>query len=127
MHQRDFDALFRGNPFDEFVERRCRELAKAKFVGAGWKVVAKPNDGDPVRLMLRCGTRIVTFKISESSEFFDVAGSGLGRRFTANPAHLQGDDPVLIAAEATERSYGSEHLAADFMTEAASGTTGRSF
>jgi hypothetical protein len=100
---------------------RLAQLAPAQ-PGPLVRVIAKPNVEAVERLMLRCETKIVTLQIGPESEYVIASGCGLGRRFTANPAHLQGDDPVLMAADAGASSYGTEYRAVDFLADAVTGT-----
>jgi len=100
---------------------RCAGLAPS-LQGPRVTVIAKPDADAVERLMLRCETKIVTLRIAPASEYVLAAGCGLGRRFTANPAHLQSDDPVLMAADDGTPSYGTEYHAVDFLADAAAGT-----
>jgi hypothetical protein len=82
------------------------------------RCTARPTDEAPERLQLRAGESIVTFRIAPDSEFFAVSGCGLGRRFSANPAHLQSDDVVLLSAdESGPHPYGTEFSALDFLED----------
>jgi hypothetical protein len=82
------------------------------------RCAARPSDETPERLQLRAGESIVTVRIAPSSEFFAVSGCGLGKRFSANPAHLQSDDVILLSAdESGARPYGTEFSALDFLED----------
>ncbi|HLJ83956.1 MAG TPA: hypothetical protein VKT51_07300 [Candidatus Eremiobacteraceae bacterium] len=79
---------------------------------------ARPTDEAPERLQLRAGESIVTMRIAPGSEFFAVSGCGLGKRFSANPAHLQSDDVVLLSADENgTHPYGTEFGALDFLED----------
>jgi hypothetical protein len=85
---------------------------------AGIKYVVKPHPERPERVMLVRSERVVTIRISPDADSFSVGGSGLGKRFSANPAHLQSDDVVLLVAdEATATPFGTEFTAVDFLED----------
>ena len=78
----------------------------------------RPTDEAPERLQLRAGESIVTLRIAPDSDFFAVSGCGLGKRFSANPAHLQSDDVVLLSADENgSHPYGTEFGALDFLDD----------
>jgi hypothetical protein len=80
--------------------------------------IARPSDETPTRIQLRAGETILTFRIAPESEFFAVGGSSLGKRFSANPAHLQSDDVVLLSADENgPNPYGTEFGALDFLED----------
>jgi hypothetical protein len=82
------------------------------------RCVTKPLGEQPERLLLVSGTRVVTIRIAPDADTFLVSGSGLGKRFSANPAHMQSDDIVLLGAdEKSETPFGSEFTALDFLNE----------
>jgi hypothetical protein len=82
------------------------------------RYVAKPSTEQPERLMLVFGERVVTIRIAPDTDTYHVGGSGLGKRFSANPAHLQSDDIVLLTAdEASNAPFGSEFTALDFLED----------
>ncbi len=86
---------------------------------------ASPSVDAPVRLQLRHGEAIVTIRIAPDSEYFLVSGSGIGKRFSANPAHLQSDDVVLLSAdESGSDPFGTEFTAADFIEDLISRSQG---
>ena len=80
--------------------------------------VAKPSADEPDRLMVVSGGRIVTIRIAPDTDVYHVSGSRLGKRFSANPAHLQSDDIVLLVADENGSSaYGTELTALDFLED----------
>jgi hypothetical protein len=80
--------------------------------------VAKPSADRPERLMIVFGGRIVTIRIAPDTDVYHVSGSNLGKRFSANPAHLQSDDIVLLVAdEGSSTPYGTELTALDFLED----------
>jgi hypothetical protein len=82
------------------------------------RCTARPSEQTPERLQLRAGETIVTIRIGSDSEFFAVSGCGLGKRFSANPAHLQSDDVVLLTADENGATpYGTEFNALDFLED----------
>lgn len=87
---------------------------------AGVSATVRPSIDAPERIQLRCRERIVTIRIAPGSEYFIVGGSGLGKRFSANPAHMQSDDVVLLYAdEAASVQYGTEITALDILKDLA--------
>jgi hypothetical protein len=98
---------------DRIVERISSEARFAKI-----RIAVKPNADRPERIMLVRDERVVTIRIAAESDHFRVAGSGIGKRFSANPAHLQGDDVVLLVADEAGRSaFGTEISASDFLED----------
>jgi hypothetical protein len=82
------------------------------------RYVAKPSAERPERLMLVCGGRVVTLRIAPDTDTYHASGSRLGKRFSANPAHLQSDDIVLLVAdEASVTPFGAEFTALDFLED----------
>jgi hypothetical protein len=82
------------------------------------RCVVKPQDDRPERIMLVHGARVVNIRIAADTDHFRVAGSGIGKRFSANPAHLQGDDVVLLVADENgSMPFGSEISAGDFLED----------
>jgi hypothetical protein len=82
------------------------------------RCVVKPQHDRPERIMLVRGERVVNIRIAADSDHFRVAGSGIGKRFSANPAHLQGDDVVLLVAdEGGSTPFGTEISAKDLLEE----------
>ena len=80
--------------------------------------VAKPSADEPERLLVVFGERIVTFRIAPDTDLYHVSGSKLGKRFSANPAHLQSDDIVLLVADqGSPSAYGTELTALDFLED----------
>jgi hypothetical protein len=68
--------------------------------------------------MLVFGSRVVTIRIAPDTDTYHVSGSRLGKRFSANPAHLQNDDIVLLVAdEASATPFGTEYTAVDFLED----------
>src|ERR1022692_4894048 len=91
-----------------------RIAADLRFVKI--RCLAKPSSDEPERIMLVRNERVVTVRISPDSEYFSVGGFGLGKQFSANPAHLQGDDIVLLVADESSVSpFGTEVTALDFL------------
>ncbi|HKW45249.1 MAG TPA: hypothetical protein VJN22_06280 [Candidatus Eremiobacteraceae bacterium] len=85
---------------------------------AGVRIVIKPDPERPDRIMLVCGERVITIRISPETDCFIVGGSNLGKLFSANPAHLQSDEVVLLVADESAVSpFGSELTAADFLED----------
>lgn len=98
---------------DRFVEKIADD---GRF--AAIRIVVKPDQDLPERMMLVRDERIVTIRIAAESDHFKVAGSGIGKRFSANPAHLQGDDVVLfVADESGGTPFGTEVSARDFLED----------
>jgi hypothetical protein len=98
--------------------KRLAERIAADNHFAKIRCVAKPSLEKPERIMLVQNERVVTIRISPDSEYFSVGGFGLGKRFSANPAHLQSDDVVLLVADATSTSpFGAEVTAVDFLED----------
>lgn len=84
------------------------------------RCVAKPLADTPERIMLVRNERVVTIRIATDSEYFSVGGFSIGKKFSANPAHLQGDDIVLLLAdESSVNPYGTEISALDFLEDLA--------
>jgi hypothetical protein len=82
------------------------------------RCVVKPQHDRPERIMLVHGERVVNIRIAAESDHFSVAGSGIGKRFSANPAHLQGDDVVLLVADETGSTpFGTEISAKDLLED----------
>jgi hypothetical protein len=82
------------------------------------RYVAKSSAERPERLMLVFGSRVVTIRIAPDTDTYHVSGSRLGKRFSANPAHLQNDDIVLLVAdEASATPFGTEYTAVDFLED----------
>jgi hypothetical protein len=82
------------------------------------RAVAKPSLEGPERLMIVFGERIITIRIAPDTDIYQVAGSKLGKRFSANPAHMQNDDIVLLVAdEGSTTAYGTERTALDFLED----------
>jgi hypothetical protein len=82
------------------------------------RAVAKPSAELPERLMIVFGARVVTIRIAPDTDTYLVSGSGLGKRFSANPAHLQSDEIVLLGAdEVSATAFGTEFTALDFLEE----------
>ena len=93
-----------------------RIAADARF--ADIRCVVKPNADRPERIMLVRNERVVTIRISSDTDYFSVGGFGFGKRFSANPAHLQGDDVVLLVADASSAAaFGTEVTAVDFLQD----------
>jgi hypothetical protein len=85
---------------------------------ANIRCVVKPQHDLPERIMLVHGERVVNIRIAADSDHFKVAGCGIGKRFSANPAHLQGDDVVLLLADETGNTpFGTEISARDFLED----------
>jgi hypothetical protein len=98
---------------DRFAERIASDERFAKV-----RCVVKPQDERPERIMLVHRERVVNIRIAANSDHFSVAGSGIGKRLSANPAHLQGDDVVLLVAdEAGDTPFGTEISARDFLED----------
>jgi hypothetical protein len=94
----------------------ARIAADERF--AGIRCVIKPTSEQPDRIMLVRRERVVAIRISPETDCFIVGGSSLGKRFSANPAHLQSDEIVLlIADESAPSPFGSEVTAADFLDD----------
>src|SRR4029077_8096959 len=81
------------------LKDRLRERIADDARYAAIRIVVKPHEDRAERVMLVRDERIVTIRISAEADHFKVAGSGIGKRFSANPAHLQGDDVVLLVAD----------------------------
>ena len=82
------------------------------------RCIVKPRDEHPERIMLVRGERVVNIRIAADTDHFKVAGSGIGKRFSANPAHLQGDDVVLLVADVSgSTQFGTEISAGDFLED----------
>jgi hypothetical protein len=82
------------------------------------RYVAKPSAERPERLMLVFGARVVTIRIAVDTDAYHVSGSTLGKRFSANPAHLQSDDVILLGAdEGSATPFGTEFTALDFLKD----------
>ena len=91
---------------------------------AGVRCIVKPNGSLPQRVMLVCGERVVTIRVAADTDHFSVAGSGIAKRFSANPAHLQGDDVVLLTADETgSMPFGAEISAVEILEDLLQSTT----
>jgi len=100
------------------LKERIVERIAADERFATIRIVVKPNDDHPERIMLVRDERVVTIRIAAESDHFRVAGSGIGKRFSANPAHLQGDDVVLLVADESGRTpFGNEVSASDILED----------
>ena len=98
---------------DRLAERIASDGRVAKV-----RCVVKPQDDRPERIMLVHGERVVNIRIAADTDHFRVAGSGIGKRFSAKPAHLQGDDVVLLVAdEGGSTPFGTEISAKDLLEE----------
>ena len=98
--------------------RRLAERIVADGRFASIKCVVKPSPEQPERVMLVRAERVLTLRISPEIDHFIAGGSGLGKRFSANPAHLQSDDVVLLVAdEASMKPFGAEITAVDFLED----------
>ena len=98
--------------------KRLAERIAADKRFAAIRCVAKPGFELPERIMLVQNERVITIRISPDSEYFTVGGFALGKRFSANPAHLQGDDIVLLVADTSSTSpFGAEVTAVDFLED----------
>jgi hypothetical protein len=100
------------------LARRLAERIAADGRFTGVRCIVKPAPERPERVMLVRAERVVTLRISPKIDHFIGGGSGLGKRFSANPAHLQSDDIVLLVAdEASAQPFGAEVTAADFLED----------
>ena len=82
------------------------------------RCIVKPDADRPDRVMLVRAERVMTVRISPDTDYFNVGGFRLGKRFSANPAHLQSDDSVLLLAdEASAAAFGTEVTAVDFLED----------
>ena len=98
--------------------KRLASLIAADSRFSKIRYVPKPSAEQPERLMVVFGERIVTIRIARDSDAYHVAGSSLGKRFAANPPHMQSDDVVLLVAdEGGAAPYGTERTALDFLEE----------
>jgi uncharacterized protein (DUF4415 family) len=96
-----------------------RIAADARF--AEIRCVVRPDSERPERIMLVRNERVVTVRISPDTEYFSVGGFGLGKLFSANPAHLQSDDIVLLVADVSSITpFGTEVTAVDILADLAS-------
>jgi hypothetical protein len=112
---------------DSFASRqnilsRLRECLAARIKAdarySPIRCVAKPDPKEPVRIVLVHGERILTVRIARDAEYYTVSGSGLGKRFSANPAHMQSDEIVLLVAdESATLPFGAEVTANDFLED----------
>ncbi len=100
------------------LARRFAVLIAGETRFSNIRSVAKPSADEPDRLMVVFGERIVTIRIAPDTDVYHVSGSKLGKRFSANPAHLQSDDIVLLVAdEGSSSAYGTELTALDFLED----------
>jgi hypothetical protein len=100
------------------LARRISVLIAAESRFSKIRSVAKPSADEPDRLMVVSGGRVVTIRIAPDTDVYHVSGSNLGKRFSANPAHLQSDDIVLLVADEDGASaYGTELTALDFLED----------
>jgi hypothetical protein len=94
----------------------ARIAADVRF--AQIRCIVKPDNDRPDRVMLVRAERVMTVRISPDTDHFNVGGFTLGKRFSANPAHLQSDDIVLLLAdESSAAAFGAEVTAVDFLED----------